>query len=71
MTDTFTCTSDAPYDRHTYRIYLKNGKSIDFDYWEQVQEYWFMNSQIPDYLGVIEVVDKLKYKENKKKKGFS
>ena len=63
MTETFKCTSDAPYDRHHYEIVLKSGKKVFFDNWEETQGYWFVNSQIPDFLDLITVLDK-------KKKGF-
>ena len=70
MTELFTCTSADPYDRHTYEIVLKNGKNQFFEHWEDVQEYWWSHCRIPDYLDVIEVVDKKKSKENIKSKGF-
>ena len=71
MTQTFTCTSDVPYDRHTYEIVLKNGKNKFFDHWEDAQRYWFENSRMPNFLDLIIVRDK---KPNKKKingKGFA
>lgn len=37
MTQTFKCTSDAPYDRHNYEVVLKNGKKVFFDNWEDTQ----------------------------------
>jgi hypothetical protein len=60
MTQTFKCTSDAPYDRHNYEVVLKNGKKVFFDNWEDTQGYWFVNSQIPDFLDLIIVKDKTK-----------
>jgi hypothetical protein len=66
MSDTFTCTSNAPYDRHNYQIALKNGKKVFFENWEDAQGYWFAHSQIPDYLDVIIAKDKPKPKT----KGF-
>lgn len=62
---TFSQTSTEPYDRHTYEVVLKSGKKVKFDYYEQVQEYWFLHNQLPDYLDTIIV------KDRKKKKGFS
>ena len=67
MTQRFTCTSDAPYDRHTYEIVLKNHKNVFFDNWEDVQVYWFTHNEIPDFLDVIIVKDKQKVKT----KGFA
>lgn len=66
MIDTFTCTSVAPYDRHTYEVVLKNGKKKSFEYWDDVQGYWFSRCQIDDYLDCIVVKDKQKSKS----KGF-
>jgi len=66
--ETFSQTSNEPYDRHNYRLYLNNGKVLNFDDYEQLQAYWFTYSQVPDYLNVIEVLDKPK--EKVKSKGF-
>jgi len=67
MTQTFTCTSDAPYDRHDYEIVLKNNKKIFFDNWTDTQAYWFNHIQIPNFLDFIIVKDKQKVKS----KGFA
>jgi len=66
----FTCTSDLPYGRHNYEIVLKNGKKIFFDNWDHCQVFRFQNSQIPDFLDVINVLDRLKSKEKQNKGGF-
>lgn len=66
MTQSFKCTSDAPYDRHNYEVVLKNDKRVFFDNWEDTQVYWYQNCQIPDFLDVIIVKDK----EKVKTKGF-
>lgn len=63
---TFQQTCDKPYDRHTYEVVLTSGKKLSFSFWEQVQEFWFMNSQMPDYLDRIIVKDK----KNPKSTGF-
>lgn len=70
MTQTFTCTSDKLYDRHSYKLYLKNGKTVIFEDYEEAQVYWFTHGQIPDYLDFIEVLDKPKRKEKVKASGF-
>ena len=70
MTQLFTCTSDSPYDRHDYEIVLKNGKTQFFDNWEDVQRYWFQNSEIPNFLDLVIVKDKKKSKEKVKGGGF-
>lgn len=62
MSQLFTCTSTAPYDRHTYKVVLKTGKNKTFDCWEDAQGYWFQNSHIPDFLDVIIVKNKKKRK---------
>ena len=67
MTQLFTCTSDAPYDKHDYEVVLKSKKKVFFDNWEDAQVYWYQNSQIPDFLDVIIVKDKQKVKS----KGFA
>jgi hypothetical protein len=66
--ETFSQTSYEPYNRHKYRLYLKNGKVLNFDDWGDVQAYWFTYNQVPDYLDLIEVLDKPK--EKVKTKGF-
>ena len=38
---TFTCTSEAPYDRHSYKLVLKNGKGIILEDYEMVRAYWY------------------------------
>ena len=65
---TFTQTSHEPYDRHTYRLYLHNKKVLNFDDYQELQSYWFSHNQIPDYLNVIEVLDKPK--KRSQTKGF-
>jgi hypothetical protein len=67
MTRTFKVTSDAPYDRHDYEVVLKNNKKVFFNNWEDTQQYWWANCQMPDFLDVIIVKDKKKVKS----KGFS
>lgn len=66
MTKTFSCTSTAPYDRHTYEVILKDGKKVIFDDWDDVQLYWWQNYQIPDFLDFVIAKDK----KNIKTKGF-
>ena len=58
------------YDRHDYEIVLKSGKTQFFDNWEDVQRYWFQNSDIPDFLDLVIVKDKKKSKEKVKRGGF-
>jgi len=58
----FQQTSDAPYDRHNYELVLKSGKTVFFDDWTDVQGYWFVHQQIPDYLDHVNALDKPKKK---------
>jgi hypothetical protein len=58
----FQQTSDTSYDRHNYELVLKSGKTVFFDDWTDVQGYWFVHQQIPDYLDFINVLDKPKKK---------
>lgn len=60
--ETFTQTSNLPYDRHSYSIVLKNKKVIHFDNWEDVSEYWFVYREVPDYLDHVIAKDKKKSK---------
>ena len=42
----FSQTSDAPYDRHHYKIVCQN-KSFVVESWDEVQEYWWNNCRSP------------------------
>lgn len=64
---TFTQTSDAPYDRHHYRIVGKDGNSFVVGSWEEAQVFWFQRTQLKT-LSHIEVLD-IKPKKTKGK-GF-
>ncbi len=37
----FEQTSDAPYDRHTYRIVFTNGNTEDYPSWDVMRARWF------------------------------
>ena len=57
----------AKFSKTTYKtVVLKNGKKKSFEYWDDVQGYWFSRCQIDDYLDCIVVKDKQKPKS----KGF-
>ena len=58
----FSQTSDAPYDRHHYKIVCQD-KSFVVESWDEVQEYWWNRRGFSP--PVIEVIDK-----PKTKKGF-
>ena len=55
----FTETSDKLYDRHTYKVVEKSGKSIDVDNWMEVREMWW-NRKV--FLSHIEVIDSIQSK---------
>lgn len=69
MIQNFTQTCHKPYDRHTYTVNLKNGKSIIFDDFESAREYWWSFREIPDYLAFIVVNDRKNIRQ-KGGKGF-
>ena len=64
----FTQTSDAPYDRHEYKLVLKNGKSIHLPDYESARNMWW-NMCAMGGCSHIEVVDPVK-KKSSGGKGF-
>ena len=38
---TFTNTSDAPYDRHKYKVLLSDGREIILEDYEYVRAVWY------------------------------
>jgi len=52
----FTCTSTKPYDRHTYKLYLTDGRYKHFQDYEQLRAYWMQTNQIYG-LSHVEVLD--------------
>jgi len=64
----FTEYSTVPYDRHDYKLIFKNGKSIIFQDYESLLGFWFQYG-FKDEIACVDVVDKKKVK-NAKKKGF-
>jgi len=53
----FEQTSNLSYDRHTYKVYSKAGKTHTFDDYREVLGVWFQES---DVLSHVEVQDKTK-----------
>ena len=53
----FSQTSEAPYDRHNYKIVCKD-KSFVVESWDEVHEYWWNNMHIQTL--TIEVLNKPK-----------
>ena len=62
----FTQTSDAPYDRHHYRIHYHGGETKVVESWEEVQEIWW--NTISQFISHVEVLD-IPNKKNKKSSG--
>lgn len=52
--ETFTTYCDKPYDRHTYKLKLKNGKSVVFEDWQVAAYHWY---QWRSECVTIEIVD--------------
>ena len=50
---TFTNTCEKDYDRHTYKLRLKNGKAIVLQDYEQVRAFWH---QFHEQLECVEVL---------------
>ena len=63
----FSQTSDAPYDRHHYKIVSKQYATFIVESWDEVQEWWWNHCNTFNFDAVIEVLDKPK----KKSKGFA
>ena len=65
---TFSATSDAPYNRHNYRLVLQNGQSIIYASYEEARDMWWKGSK--GTFSHIEVLDRPQPKKVKKAKGF-
>ena len=50
----FTTTSDKPYDRHKYKINLKNGKSITVEDYQTVRQMWHQWMNDVDSVDIID-----------------
>ena len=61
----FSQTSNELYDRHHYKI-VCNTKSFVVESWNEVQEWWWNNYNLPTFDAVVHVLDKPKPKS----KGF-
>ena len=51
---TFTSTCDTDYNRHTYKLVLKNGKALILEDYEMVRGYW---NQYKAQIDCVEVLD--------------
>ena len=63
-----TQTSDAPYDRHHYRIHYYGGETKIVESWEEVQEIWW--NTISQFISHVEVLDIPNKKTKKSNGGF-
>ena len=63
---TFKQTSDAPYDRHHYKIVSSKYATFIVESWQEVQEWWWNHCHSFNFDAVIEVLDI----PEKKPKGF-
>lgn len=62
----FTEYSTVPYDRHNYKLFFITGKSVVFDDYESLLQFWFQYG-FKDQMNYVEILDK---KKPKQKKGF-
>ena len=51
----FTQTSDGYYDRHVYRIVLKDGRSTIMEDYDEMRAFWFQYDS--KFLSHVEVID--------------
>jgi hypothetical protein len=66
LPESFSQTSNGPYDRHDYKLVYSNGQYKVFSDYMELQATWFQTPS--QFLGHVEVLDK---KEEKKiTKGF-
>ena len=52
---TFTTTCEKDYDRHRYKLVLKEGKELILEDYEMARAYWY---QFRKQLSHVEVLDK-------------
>ena len=57
----FVNTSHEPYDRHSYKLYMKDGTTLTFPDYEDVRNYWYRVSKHYSFhlMDRVEVVDKI------------
>jgi hypothetical protein len=46
------------YDRHKYKLYLSNGKTEVYEWYDEVQARWFQTPK--QFLSHVEVIDRKK-----------
>jgi len=50
----FTSTCDKDYDRHKYKLCLKNGKAIVLEDYDMARSYWYQFRQQMDHVEVLD-----------------
>jgi len=55
---TFTQTSNQPYDRHMYKLYLMNGKVEQYEWYDELIARWIQTPK--QFLSHVEVIDRKK-----------
>ena len=50
----FTTYSEDLYDKHKYKLILKNGKSVKFECYDQLRHYWYLWKTHVDRVEVID-----------------
>jgi hypothetical protein len=66
--ETFTQTSDAPYNRHYYVLHLEGGGTSVWEDYEEVRDHWMLRQGWG--MTHIEVMTKPKPKRKAEPKGF-
>lgn len=69
MTQFFTVTSDAPYDRHHYILHYTNRKQVKYEDYDLARKAWMDYDK--RYVDYIEVIDIPKKKSKSSKGGFA
>jgi hypothetical protein len=64
----FELTSEESYDRHDYKVVMKDGRTFTTSDWETAQMIWFQNPS--QFISHIEVLDKSDSTKNQFNRGF-
>ena len=51
--ENFTTYCDKPYNRHSYKMVLKNGKAIHFDDYDALKAHWYHYREHTSHVDVI------------------
>ena len=50
----FTETSSDPYDRHHYRVWLRDGSFKDVESYDEAQRFWYSSKTRPKTIDVLQ-----------------